>query len=52
MDDLLFRFEFIEEFHINAVVLRCDSFSKAIVSLKLMMGEHILDYVISIHKIM
>ena len=51
MDDILFRFEFAEAFHINAIVLRCESFSNAIASLKLMMGEEIIDYVVSIHKI-
>lgn len=51
MEDILFRFEFDEAFHINALVLRCESFSKAISSLKLMLGDDIIDYVDSIHKI-
>lgn len=49
--DTLYRFEFDEAFHINAIVIRESSFRNAINHVCLMLGDSILNYVTSIHLI-
>lgn len=49
--DTLFRFEFDEAFHINSICIRARSFHGALHELCLMLGDSILHYVVSLHKI-
>lgn len=49
--DFLFRFEFDERYFINSLVVRADNFRAAISNITLVLGDSIMNYVISIHKI-
>lgn len=49
--EYLFRFEFNEGSRINALVLRSESFIKAIRQLQLILGDDITDSICSIHLI-